>query len=172
MAGRLKSKRQTRKVTTWKQADELLRTAGELQLKINQSEARCNDTINEAKDDLQEQVAPLNKKLAEITERLENFADSKSAEFKKKRSRELQFGRIGWRRSTKIKTKKETLALIEATLPRRLQKQYIKVKKTLNKKELSCLTDEHLAKLGARREEKDVFFAEPLLPKAVDYEQG
>lgn len=168
---RLKSKRQIEEITTWQQADSILRYAGELQLKINQAEARCNDTINEAKDDMQEEVRPAQKKLAEITERLQVFADARQKDFKNKKSKKLQFGTLGWRRSTKIKTSKDTLERIKEFFTPKKQKELIKIKESLNKKQIGQLTEEQLADAGARREEKDVFYAEPLLPEAVDYEQ-
>jgi len=168
---RLKSEKQNKiEVESWQQADDLLKEAGDLQLAINAAEQKARDDINEAKAVMAEETGGKQRELRAIVSVLKGFCAARKKDFGSKKSRKLNYGTVGWRGSTKIKTAKKTLELIEESFTKPLIKNCINIKKSINKKELGKLTDEQLAQVGAGREEMDVFFAEPDLPEAVDYE--
>lgn len=156
-------------VPDFKHADLSIRRIGQLQGKIAQFEEDTKETINKAKKDLADKVKPLQEKITQHYESLEAFATTHRAEFKKQKSRKLNFGVLGWRKSTKIKTTKNTLGLIKEFLTKTMQKSCIRVKESVDKDALAKLTDEQLASVKARRDEKDVFFVEPASTKAADY---
>jgi len=172
MAKRVKSKEPAIiSIETWDKADEHIRSIGDLQLKINQAEASAKDAIDEAKAELVESVKPLQSAIELHHRSLEAFAAARKDDFAGQKSRKLNFGLLGWRKSTVTIIKKNTLELIKALFPAAKAKAYIHTKETVDKEALAKLTDQELADISARRESKDVFFVEPDLPKAVDYVQ-
>ncbi len=167
---RIKSKEQSFfPISDWEEADNFVRDIGDLRLKINQAEHRAKDSIDEIKAELAEEVKPHQEAIKLYHRSLEIFAANHPSGFGRKRSRKLNFGLLGWRKSTSISIKKNTFELIRAAFAKAKAKLYIRTKETVDKDALAKLTDEQLAAIGARRKEKDVFFVEPELPEAVDY---
>lgn len=156
-------------IANWNEADNFVREVGDLQLKINQAEATTKDKIDEIKAELVEEVKPHQEAIKLHVQSLEAFAVTHRAHFKKQRSLKLNFGKLGWRKSTSISIKKNTLELIKQVFSKAKAAACIHVKESADKEALIKLTDEQLASVGARRKEKDVFFVEPDLPEAVDY---
>ena len=170
MAKRIKSdKTILRPVPDWQHADDFVRRIGDLTMQINGAEHKATDDINEIKAELAEKVKPRQETIKQYLRSLEVFATTHKDDFKKAKSRKLNFGILGWRTSTFIKIKKNTLERIKQVFSSAKAKVYIRVKEAVDKDALAKLTDEQLANIGARREEKDVFFVELNLPKAVDY---
>jgi len=170
MAKRVKSDKQaTLAIANWEKADESVRTIGELQMQITQAEQAAADDINDVKLKLAEKVKSRQKTIELHVRSLEAFAETHRTDFKKTRSRKLNFGTLGWRHSSFIKIKKNTLERIKKVFSKAKKVACIRVKETVDKEALAKLTDGQLASVGARREEKDVFFVEPDLPEAVDY---
>ena len=100
-------------------------------------------------------------------------------DFKGQKSRKLNFGTLGWRKSTAIRTTKSTYQIIKnallnklviAGLTRAKLNACIRIKESVDKDALARLTDEQLADIKARRDIRDVFFVEPSSQKAADYE--
>jgi len=156
-------------INNWSEADGLVREIGDFQLKINQAEHTAKDKIDEAKAELAEEIKPSQEYIKQYVRSLEAFAVSHREYFEKQKSLKLNFGILGWRRSTSISIKKTTLELIKKVFSRVRAKTLIRTKESVDKEALAKLTDEQLADVGARRVEKDVFFVEPELPEAVDY---
>jgi len=156
-------------VANWDKADEYVRQVGDLQVQITQAEATFKDDIDELKADLAEKVKPLQERIKLYTRSLETFAVLHRGDFKNKQSKKVNFGILGWRKSTFIKVRKNTLGKIKAVFSRAMAAACIRVKESVDKEALARLKDEQLASIGARREEKEVFFVEPALPEAVDY---
>ena len=170
MAKRIKSDKQALiPIADWEKADEYIRVIGDLQMQIEQACISAQDDINDRKLKLAEELKPLQEAVKLYQRSLEVFATTHQADFGKKRSRKLNFGLLGWRKSTSISIKKNTLELIKAAFTKAKAKLYIRTKDAVDKDALAKLTDERLAAIGARRKEKDVFFVEPELPEAVDY---
>jgi len=168
MAKRIKSTNPQIPITDWAAADEVLKQIGDLTMAITQAEHIAKDAIDEAKADLAEVVKPLNEKIGNEIERLEAFAAARTEDFGSDRSRKLNFGILGWRKSTSIAVKKDTLELIREVFGKKSD-IYIRTKQEVDKTALAKLTDEELKGVGARRKVTDDFFAEPALPEAIDY---
>ncbi len=172
MAKRVKSKVKLIVISDWKEADKLLRRVGDMQIKICQIQNEAIDDINEIKADLAKTIKPHQERIVQATRSLEAFAVNHTEDFEKQRSRKLNFGLLGWRKSTSISIKKDTtLKLIKEVFTKAKRKPLIIVKESVDKNALAKLTDEQLACIKARRKVKDDFFVEPNIPDAVDYEK-
>ena len=156
-------------VRDWAHADELVRKIADRQTIIEKLEATANLKIDNTKKVMAAGVKGNQNAIKRFQESLEAFATTHREDFKKQKSRKLNFGVIGWRFSTAVKTKKNTLELIKQVLSKALQKSCIRIKESVDKDALAKLTDEQLASVKARRDEKDVFFVEPASTKAADY---
>lgn len=168
-AKRIKSEISIEPIASWEEADEKLRRIGDIMLKINKHEADAKTTIDDAKADLVAATTPLQDEIERHTQSLEAFATNHIDDFGKAQSRELSYGKFGWRKSTAIQIKKNTLELIKKIFGKKAD-QYVSVKESVNKETLKLLTDQQLASVRAQRESKEVFFVEPDLPSAVDYQ--
>jgi phage host-nuclease inhibitor protein Gam len=166
---RIKSEINIEPIASWDEADEKLRRIGDLMLKIAGYESKAKTDIDTVREALSVASTPLQEEIDNLTQSLEAFSANHIDDFGKAQSRELNFGKLGWRKSTAIAIGKRTLEFVKEIFGKRAA-QYISVKETVNKETLKLLTDQELASVKARRENKEVFFVEPDLPKAVDYE--
>lgn len=158
-----------KEIKDWSEADKLVLVIGSLQGTIASAETDAKERIDPIKAKLAKDVKGSQEKIRFYTESLEAFATAHRQEFKKgHQSRKLNFGVVGWHKSTVIKVKKATAGLIEAVFGRRAA-QYIHIKTTPDKEAMAKLTDEQLAKVAARREHKEVFFVEPDSIEAADH---
>ena len=144
----------------WADADNHLKRLGELDAKLDACQAEAKRQIDHIKANLKTEAAAIQENIKLHTESLEAYCASHRDEVAGK-SRKLNFGTIGWRRSSKIHTKKDTLELLKSVFGSRKAKRFLRITEAVDKKALAKLRDEELAAVNARREEKDVFFAEP-----------
>lgn len=156
------------KITNWHEADRIVRNIGDLQTWISKTQDRAQRKIDQVKADLVKDVKSTQEMIDRKVRSLEAFAVAREDEFGKKRSRKLNFGCLGWRKSTSITVKKTTLDLIKKIFGKKAV-IYIRAKEGVDKEALAKLTDEQLAGVGARRKVKDDFFVEPDFTKAADY---
>ena len=166
---RVKSDKKLPPIRDWAEADRYVRCIGEFQQNITTAEQKAKQQIDVIKSNLADEVAPCHAVIKATAESIEHFAESHKTDFGSQKSRKLNFGLVGWRKSTFIKIKKTTLSLIKELFTGAKAKMCIHTKETVNKEALAKLTDEQLASVSARREEKDVFFVEPDLTRAADY---
>jgi len=171
MAKRIKSEKPALiPIKDWQQADELVREIADCQIAIEKMESIAKLKIDRTKKIMAEAVKGHQDIIKKYQASLEAFATAHRDDFKKQKSRKLNFGTLGWRKSTVIKTSKKTLELIKQVFTSAaLKKTYIRTKESVDKDALAKLTDEQLAVIKARRDEKDVFFVEPASQKAADY---
>jgi phage host-nuclease inhibitor protein Gam len=166
---RVKSDRQILPITDWVEADRFIKQIGVLQDKIKEAERQAGDDINKAKTVLTTATEFPQGKITQFVDSLEAFAAAHKDDFGKERSKKLNFGLLGWRKSSSVAIKKTTLEKIKAGFAKAKAAMCIITKETVSKEALAKLTDEELASVGARREVKDDFFVEPDLPEAVKY---
>jgi len=90
------------------------------------------------------------------------FAEYNKGElFRERRSRELDFGTLGYRRSSEVKPiAKHTFAMVLGRCKDLGLMEAIRTKEELNREELHTWSAERLAMVGARRVEKDAFWFE------------
>ncbi len=121
-----------------------------------------NDEIDRLKAEAEAKAAPLAARLASLENGLLAYAEHNKDElFAKKRSKGLDFGELGYRRSTEIKPRpKHTLAMVLGKIKDLGFSAAIRTTETVNKDELATWTDERLELVGARRVKKDTFWYE------------
>jgi len=154
-------------IKTWEDVDLALKELGELEIKKNLVEGVLNETIAKAKAEAKEELEPVIKRAKELTKMIEIFAASKKDEFAKKRSKELTFGKVGFRLVTSVpvpRDKQRVEALIKSLKAFGLDDCVIYEEKP-NKDKLKELDDSTLAKLGLEKKVKDSFRVEPFLEK-------
>ena len=111
-------------------------------------------------------MKPIDSQASLIVSALETFCQEDQDEFQSTRSRKLNHGKVGWRKSTKINiSAKKTLQLIKDLFTRPLRDNCITIKESVSKDGLGKLTDERLAQVKAKRVVTDDFFAEPSVTK-------
>jgi len=166
---RVKSNKPILSIKSWIDADARVREIGDYQIKIRAAEQKAKEKIDRIKADLAAEVTGY-QELIELTHRsIEAFAVNHQADFGDRRSRRLDFGVLGWRKSISIRVKKTTLDLIKEVFSKQKAKQFIRLRETVDKEALARLTDEQLVGIGARRVHKDVFFVEPDFPEAANH---
>jgi phage host-nuclease inhibitor protein Gam len=165
---RVKSAKKLVKIESWSGADAVVRTIGDMQVDIQKAEAVAKKKVDIITAQLAEDVKPQREAIELYTESLNAFAAMNRNDFSGQQSKQLNFGTIGWRKSSIIIVKKATAGLIEAVFGKRAA-QYMHVKVTPNKKAMAKLTDDELASVAAQRKGKEVFYVEPFERKAADY---
>jgi phage host-nuclease inhibitor protein Gam len=155
-------------IKDWQQADESISRVGQLRTDIQRAELSAKTKIDNIKKDLADAVETAQKGIDLYVRSLEAFAVGRPDDFGKLRSRKLNFGIIGWRKSTFITTCKKTLSLIKVIFTPAKIKQVIRIKESIDKEAMAKLTDDELASVSAQREEKDIFFVEPNIIEAAD----
>lgn len=167
MAKRVKSHSPVPKVIpNWEHADETIRRIGELMSGIAKAEDAARDKINKVKQELAARTKDMQESVDLHTQSLEMFCDSHKGDFGKGRSKKLNFGTLGWRKSKSVSVTKKTVEKIKEVFGRKAA-TYIHVKETPDKEALAKLTDEQLVDVGARRKVTDDFFVEPDLVEAA-----
>lgn len=171
MAKRAKSKTDLYTILNLDQADNHVRKIGELQLQLQRLEADATDKINRIKAKLKTDAGKVQERIDKHTDSLAVFAKSHPEHYKSRRSILMVFGKIGFRKTTKVATKKSTLQKIKDVFGSK-KKQYIHIKESPDKEALAKLTDQQLASVDARRVVTDDFFAEPDLAEVKKLKDG
>ncbi|MFA7174862.1 MAG: host-nuclease inhibitor Gam family protein [Kiritimatiellia bacterium] len=144
------------------EANTALAEIAEMKRTVKATESSMNDEIDRLKAEAEASVAPLLSKMGNLENGLLAFAEfNKDELFVDKRSKELDFGSLGYRRSKEIKpAAKKTLAMVLGKIKSLGFAEAIRTKESVNKDELAQWTDEKLALVDARRVEKDTFWYE------------
>lgn len=105
---------------------------------------------------------PFRQQIAGLELSIGRFAEAeKESLFAKKKSLRLTFGVIGFRASSKLKTKaKWTFERVLATLKDRGMKDFIRVKEEIDKEKLKCLAPDALSEVGCTVKTEDAFYYE------------
>lgn len=150
-------------------ADKALARLAEINRVVEAEESKLNETVDKMKALAKERLAASLADRKAIEAALGTFAGSKKDElFEKARSRQLNFGTIGFRRSTEIKAKgKGTLAGILERIKTLITGEpddpftdAVRIKEELNRDAMVKWPEERLELVGARRVKKDVFYYE------------
>ncbi|MDX9785468.1 MAG: host-nuclease inhibitor Gam family protein [Desulfobacterales bacterium] len=141
-----------------------------LKRQIEQIEGELNEQIDRLKADAEARAASLQTSLSAIEGGLLAFAEyNKTDLFADKRSKELDFGMLGYRRSKEIRPRpKHTWAMILGRIKELGFTGALRVEEKVNKDELHQWPDERLELIGAQRVEKDSFWYEIDQQKIAD----
>ncbi len=154
-------------VKNWEQADELIAKIGEFQRRITNIETDTNEQIDMLKKSMAAEVNSMNAEIKNMTNELDLFATLNRGDFGDQKTKRLNFGQLGWRKSGKIMTAKNAVELIKEVFGKNA-KTYLIIKEKVVKEKLKSLTDQQLTKIGCKRVVKDTFFVEPETVDASD----
>lgn len=120
------------------------------------------EQIDEIKTRAAAETEPIRLEIAALELAIGRFAEAGKAElFGKRKSIQLQFGIVGFRASSKLKTlRKWTFERVLTTLRDTGMREYIRVKEEVDKEKLKGLSPETLAGIGCTVVSEDVFFYE------------
>ena len=135
-----------------------LRDIGLAQKELEAIDTDAHKRIAEIKTDAARKGEPLRNRIAETAGKIQAYAEYNKADlFKDRKTVELSFGLMGYRKSTKISVKKTTLELL-----RKLNlTACIRLKEEPDKDAMAALDDETLTAVDAVRKVSDDFFVEP-----------
>jgi len=152
---------------SWDDVDAALKDLATLEVTKQKLEGEMLVAINKIKEETKSKVAPINEQIKHKIKMIELFCSKNKAEFAKKRSKELNFGKIGFRLVTSVPIPRDK-AKVEALL--KSLKAYglsdcIVFEEKPNKEKLKELDDATLVKLGLEKRVKDSFRVEPFIEK-------
>ena len=139
------------------EADQALKEAALLEIELEKIDARYSKKIGQIKEDAAKAGEAIRDELKKIGDALSIFAQyNKVKMFDKKKSLGLNWGEIGFRKSTKIKTKRTTLELLKKLMGGK----GIRIQEQIDKEALKEWQDERLAQVDAAKITEDNFFYE------------
>lgn len=142
-------------ITSYEQADAVLRQLGDLEREIELSNSATEEGIAKLRDSHKAYCEPRLATKSTLERQLKEFAESRRADFADTRTRELVHGSLGFRRSSAVVIKKigDTLAALKA-----LQLTHcIRTKEEPDKEAMRELSTETLTNVGAALVVKDAF---------------
>lgn len=144
------------------EANEALREIGELKRLQKDIEIRMNDDIAKIKAGAEQGAASYMSRCAALENGLMAFADTNKIElFKDKRSVDLNYGSIGYRKSSELGTLRGcTWKTVLGKLKELAFKEAVRVKEEPDREIMSQWPDERLELVGCQRREKDTFWLE------------
>ncbi len=142
---------------SWDDVNLTMKEIGECQIEIDKIEADMNMKISDTKLEYEMKAQTFKDRIAKLEIDLKDFVESNKHELDGK-SKVLNFGRTGFRQSTKIVLRK--VENIIKNLKAYGMKDCINVKETVNKDNLKKYSDEDIAKVGATKKVEDVFWYE------------
>lgn len=147
------------------QADEALRKLAEITREQARIEQGLNEQIDALKAAAKLQMEPLTAARKRLEDALAVFGLQRKDElFGAKRSLDLTFGVIGFRKTTSLRLlAKHTWAMVLGRLQDLNLTEGIRTKLEVDKDELRGWPDARLETVGVRRETTDEFFIEPKL---------
>lgn len=143
---------------SYEECDQALQEIGGLKRELAMIEAHQNEIIDEAKAEAKKQAEPLTERIKSLERLLKEFCESHRSDFAKVRTREMTFGQMGFRRSTKVLIKRvgDTLqSLKDFGLLKCLR-----IKEEIDKEAMKELDSEALANVGATLKTEDTFWCE------------
>lgn len=149
---------------SWDEVNKSLKTIGECEIAISTIEAEMNLKINDAKTEADKLIKPLKEQIKTAKEQVEGFTEEHKADIEGK-TKQLTFGRCGFRQSTTVSVPTKKIEKIIANLKKFGMENCIKISETVNKDVLSTYSDKDIAKVGATKKVEDKFWCEADLEK-------
>ncbi len=145
-----------------KEAEAALGELARLERDLAAVEAEMNEGIDRLKAEAAAKAQPLTARRKELESALATFGQLNKGElFSRRKSRELAFGTIGFRRATKLVTRpKLTLAIVLEKLKEYGFTDAIRTKESVDKDAMRDWPDERLEIVGMQRKVTDEFFIE------------
>lgn len=154
-------------IHNWDDVDANLKRLCELEVAIAKVEGDATIEMNEIKEVAKQKAAPLQNEKEFLTKQIESFCEQNKAEFVDKRSRELNFGTVGYRlvKTVSVPRDKGKLEALIRSIKAFGLADCIAYKEEPDKDKIVELEDSTLVKLGLKRITKDNFRIVPAIEK-------
>lgn len=143
---------------SWEQVDECLKVMSDADNQISVIEAEMNAAIAEAKREAAEKAAQYREIIKQNEGKIKEFTTIRKDELKGK-SRQLTFGTVGFRQSTKLLLPQDTAEVI-LKLRENGMLDCITVKESINKDTVKSYPEEEILKIGGYLQRTDTFWYE------------
>lgn len=156
---------------TWEAVDQALKRVGQINRIIASVEADTQKTIDEAKEKAERRTADALAEKAVIEKNLEDFCSYYRDRFGDKKSRDLNFGVVGFRMASKLITLKGwNWKRVADKLSALKLRQYLIEKVSVDKEAIkkANIKEARLKAFGLAIEEKESFYYEPDETKIAD----
>jgi phage host-nuclease inhibitor protein Gam len=154
----------------WNEVDSALKQLGECDIRLAHIEGEATKKINEIKELAKKEADGIIETRKHVEKMITLFAENHKADFSKKRSKELNFGTVGYRlvKSVSIPRDKEKLTALLKSLKAYGFGECIKYEEKPDKDKIAELSDESIVKLGLKRSVKDSFRVQPKIERIED----
>lgn len=143
----------------WDEVDQRLQEQGLIDLQLQEIEGEMNLAIAAAKEIAKEKSRLLDERSKVIAREVKEYTDHHRDEIKGK-EKVLIFGKVGYRKSTKINVPRKNIgSIIKALLTRGLE-SCVRITQEVNKDAIRALPDDVIAEIGCTKKVEDVFFLE------------
>ncbi|SKC68510.1 host-nuclease inhibitor Gam family protein [Maledivibacter halophilus] len=142
---------------SWDDVNLNLKEIAECEIEIEKIQGEMNRRISDVKLEAEMDAKPYKESIKTLEKQVKNFVESNRADLKGK-TKFLNFGKTGFRKSTKIVLRK--VDNIIRNLKSFGMVDCIKIKESVNKDVLKKYTDADIAKIGASKKVEDVFWYE------------
>ncbi len=157
-----RKKPEIKPITDLQECNEKLAEACAIERRLNEIDNQMNTRIDQAKADAAQQSRAFKAELERIQLSLSAYAEyHKQTLFSERKTIELAFGWLGFRKSTQISPEKgRRVSDVIATVREHGLRNALRIKESLNKDVMAEWSDAQLQAVGARRIEKDQFWYE------------
>lgn len=152
----------------WDEVNSAMKELAELNISLKSIENNLNKRIDEIKKELTPQADTVEKSIKVIEKEIELFAEQNRADFTKKRTKKLRFGKISFRYSKSVWCGNTSAAI--AALKSFAMEKYLRVTEALNRDMLINADPKLLAKCGILVKTSDKVSIDPDYAKLASIE--
>lgn len=149
---------------SWEEADNILRQIREAEIEMTSISVSAEQCILDIKQQTEDAMQPYRDKIKKMELQLKEFTIVNKADLKGK-TREMAFGRVGFRMSTKLVLPKAVESVI-AQLKRSGMGDCVVTKESVNKEILKTYDENTIIGVGASLKKEDAFWYETKQEKA------
>lgn len=160
------AKKKESKFNNWEDVNLAVRRMGEIDIQVNNLQGKMTLKVNEIKSAYDSKSQGLLAERKEIEKDISLFTDNCKDEFAKTRHKDLTFGKIAYKVTSKLVIRSIDACL--AALKALEMNSYIRIKEEPDKDALASLDQLTLAKLGASIKVEDKLRIEPNLETLKD----
>lgn len=158
------------KIENWEGVDNTLKRLAEITVAVAKINGDATIRMNEIKLEAANKAASLQVEKDALEKQIEIYCEANKHEFADKRSKELNFGTIGYRivKSLSLPKAKEKVEAIIKTIKALGLKDCIAYEEKLDKDAICELDDTTFARIGIKRTIKDSFRIQPRIEEVAD----
>lgn len=142
----------------WEEVDACLKAMGDAENELSVITAEMNAAIAQAKKEAEERAAQFKETIKQNEGKIREFTTVRKEDLKGK-SKQLTFGTVGFRQSTKLLLPSDTAEVI-LKLRQNGMADCINVKETINKDTVKSYPEEDILRIGGYLQKSDIFWYE------------